>query len=99
MGADMSTLEQTEKKAKERLEDRIDKRKYSIFISNFEYFHDQYEKLKEEFPDEYVAINEKRVVDHDKDLKALIVRLRDKWPDLGAFVIEYVSTAKVQLIL
>jgi len=93
----MSNMVQTGKARK--TDAKINKRKVRLFTSNFVYFHDQYERFKKEFADQYVAIFNKQVVDHDVDAEALVKRLSEKYGDLGAFVIEYVSSQKVELIL
>jgi len=89
---------QIEKKAR-KTDAQINKHKLRLFNSNFAYFHDQHERFKEKFPDQYVAIFNKQVVDHDVDVIALVKRLSEKYGDLGAVVIEYVSSQKVELIL
>jgi hypothetical protein len=39
------------------------------------------------------------VVMHDKDARTLINKLRQKYEDIGVFVVEFVSKEKVELIL
>jgi hypothetical protein len=95
----MPILVQTSEKGRKGIEEQIDKKQYIAFIANFTYFHYNYDRLKEEYPDEYVAVYEKQIVDHDADLDTLMERLKEKWGDLRAFVIEYISASKVELIL
>jgi len=82
-----------------KLEDRIDKKEYKAFTRNFSFFHLQYEQFRSKYPNEYVAIYDSQVIDHDKNAETLMKRLKEKWEDLGAFVIEYVSPSPVELIL
>jgi hypothetical protein len=75
------------------------KAEFERFERNMKWFHDNYEKLKAEYAGEYVAIDEGRVVGHDRDARVLIKRLRERHEDIGAFVIEFVSKEKMELIL
>jgi len=94
----LSVLTNT-KKTRENPKVEINKTQYRAFVSNFTYFHENYDDMKETYPDSFVAIYEKKVVDHDEDIEALFKRLKEKYDDLSTFVIEYVSTQKVELLL
>ena len=69
------------------------------FERNMKWFQENYEKLRQSYAGEYVAINNEKVVGHNKDVRLLIKHLRDKYGDIGAFVIEFVSKEKYELIL
>jgi hypothetical protein len=75
------------------------KKEFRVFEKNMKWFQDNYEKLREQFSGEYVAVNNSQVVMHDKDARTLISRLRQQCEDVGVFVVEFVSKEKVELIL
>jgi len=54
--------------------------------------------LVRRFDGEYVAVFEREVVDHDKDLGRLARRVRDKFP-FERVLVEYVSKEKAVLVL
>ena len=74
-------------------------KKFREFKRNRRFYYNEFEHLKIRYPDEYVAINEKMVVDHDKNVETLIERLREQCGDLGSFVIEYINASGTDLIL
>ncbi len=60
----------------------------------------KYDELREQYPNEYVAAYKKRVIDHDKDMLALLERLKSKYNDnISRFAIEFVSAEDFELIL
>ena len=65
---------------------------------NWSWFMEQYEELAERFDGEFVAIYQQRVVDHDKNLRSLMKRIRKKYP-LSRVLVEFVSKEKLALIL
>jgi len=59
-----------------------------------------YEELKKSYPEEYVAVYEEKVVDHDPDLDRLMARLEGSYPGKsGKLAIEYVTTRKIEMVL
>jgi len=70
------------------------------FERDMKWLSQYYDKLKEQYPDQYVAVLGHRVVDHDKDLKSLVARLNQKYQaDSSRIAIKYVTPKKVELIL
>jgi len=70
------------------------------FELDVKWLSQHYDKLKEQYPDQYVAVLAHRVVDHDNDLKSLVARLDEKYQeDSGRIAIKYVTPKKVELIL
>lgn len=70
------------------------------YEENVRWINGHYEKLKQKFNDEWVAVMEKKVVDHDKDLSRLIERLRRTYGEVyDEAAIEYVSRKEIDLIL
>jgi len=51
-----------------------------------------------EFDGEFVAIDEQKVMDHNKELSELIERIREKYPRKNVFI-DFVSSEKLMLIL
>jgi len=56
-------------------------------------------RIEEGAADEFVAIDNQRVLDSDADSYKLIHRLRKQYGDLGSFAVEHVGDGKVELIL
>lgn len=75
------------------------KKEFERFEKNMKWFQDNYEKLRESHAGQYVAVNDNNVVMHGENAKALIKKLREKYGNIGAFVIEFVSKEKIELIL
>lgn len=76
-----------------------EKHKLRAFEENMDYFQDHYEELKKKYPNEYVAINDGDVIDHDCDPDALMDRLHNKYQDIGTFVVEPIIDKKIKLVL
>ncbi len=58
------------------------------------------DKLKKEFNNEWVAVLDAAVLDHDPDLKRLVKRLRTQHPKVyNEIAVEYVTTEELDLIL
>lgn len=72
---------------------------YTEFKRNLRYFYSESKELREKHPNEYIAIYRKEVIDHDKNPDALLARLKGRYGDLRAFVIEYISSTEKDLIL
>ncbi|MGQ9782342.1 MAG: DUF5678 domain-containing protein [Nitrososphaeria archaeon] len=65
---------------------------------NWSWFEKHYDELVKKFGGEFVAVHEKRVIDHDKELSALMKRIESKYPADCVFV-DFVSSEKLTLIL
>jgi hypothetical protein len=63
--------------------------KLERLADNFEWFNSQYDNLKKEFDRQYVAIQDKKILDMDTDLERLLKRLDIKNYD-KSIVIEYI---------
>ncbi len=56
--------------------------------------------LRKEFNDQWVAVLEKTVVDHDSDLSKLVKRLQKKYAGVySQITVEYVTSKELDLIL
>jgi hypothetical protein len=65
---------------------------------NWSWFEKHYNELVEKFDGEFVAVYEQKVVDHDKELNALMKRIKSKYLADRIFV-DFVSSEKLTLIL
>lgn len=65
---------------------------------NWSWFEKHYDELVKKFDGEFVAIYKQRVVDHDRELSALMKRVEAKHPVESVFV-DFVSSEKLTLIL
>lgn len=74
-------------------------KKLRRFDKDLLWFQENYETLKEQYKGEYVAVKNKRIIDHNPDLTTLLDRLKEKDEDPSSLVIEFISEKKVQLIL
>ena len=72
----------------------------SSFEENAKWLSNNYEKLKKEFNNEWVAVLDKTVIEHDSDLAKLVNRLRKKYANVySQIAVEYVTTKELDLIL
>lgn len=70
------------------------------FEENMNWLNKHYEKLKKQYPDKYVAVFDKKVVDHDSDLSTLVRRLETNYAkESNKIAVKYVTTKKIELIL
>jgi len=59
-----------------------------------------YEGFKEQYPDQWVAVYGKAIIDHGKSLTTLMKRLRRKYgKGAGDIVVRFVSTEEVILVV
>ena len=65
---------------------------------NWTWFKEHYEELVKKLDGEFVAIYKQKIVDHDKELSALMKRIKAKYPEENIFV-DFVSSEKLTLIL
>jgi len=65
---------------------------------NWSWFEKHYNELVEKFDGEFVAVYEQKVVDHDKELNALMKRIESRYSADRIFV-DFVSSEKLTLIL
>lgn len=74
-------------------------KKLRRFDEDIAWFQKNYAQLKRKYRGEYVAVKNHEIVDHDKDAKTLLKRLKKKFGDLGSLVVEYISERKVEYVL
>jgi len=72
----------------------------SRFEENAKWLSSHYEELKKRFKDEWIAVLNETVVDHDRELDRLVKRLRKKYSEAyNEIAVEYVTAKKMELIL
>jgi hypothetical protein len=72
----------------------------SRYEENVKWLSRHYDRLKMKYKDEWVAVLNKTVVDHDRELARLVERLRKKYPDAySEIAVEYVTVREIELIL
>ncbi|MBI2668055.1 hypothetical protein HYX17_04795 [Candidatus Woesearchaeota archaeon] len=64
---------------------------------DLEWFNENYEELKEDYDNEFVAIKEGEVISHDKDFERLLNKLKTMKENPAKVIIMHVS--KIKLIL
>jgi hypothetical protein len=70
------------------------------YEENVKWFSKHYEALKRKYMDEWVAVLNGTIVDHDRNLNKLVKRLRMNYPmDFNEIAIEYVTANKIEIIL
>jgi hypothetical protein len=70
------------------------------FEGNLKWIDKHYDALKNKYPDQWVAVFKKRVVGNHKNLKNVIRKLKESFPQhYDHIAVEYVSTKKIELIL
>jgi len=75
-------------------------RELKQFETNMKWLDNNYERLSKRYPEEYVAVYNKKVVGHENNLKSLIEEMDRKYPQGSNVVaIKYVTPEKVELIL
>jgi len=72
----------------------------SRFEENAKWLSSHYEELKKRFEDEWIAVLNKTVVDHDRELDRLVKRLRKKYSEAyNEIAVDYVTAKEIDLIL
>ena len=70
------------------------------FEEDFVWLNKHYDELKEKYPEEYVAVFGRRVIDHDPGLEELMKRLKEKYPeDSDKVAIKYVTKRRFEMVL
>ena len=72
----------------------------SRYEDNVRWLSRHYDRLKMKYNDEWVAVLNKAVVDHNRELAKLVERLRKKYPNAySEIAVEYVTAREIELIL
>ena len=72
----------------------------SDFECNNRWISENYDKLKKQYNNQWVAVLKNAVVDHDSDLKKLVKRLKAQHSKVyNQIAVEYVTSEELDLIL
>lgn len=69
------------------------------FNRDIAWFQANYGKLRESYKAEYVAIQNRKVIGHDKNARALVRRLRNKGTDPSKLVVEFINPTHKVFVL
>lgn len=70
------------------------------FEEDTSWLYEHYDRLKLEYPDQFIAVFQQQVVDHDPDLSRLMERLRERYQEeAGRIAVEYISRKKMEYVL
>lgn len=70
------------------------------FESDSKWIGSHYEELKKQYPDEWIAVQDKVVVEHGKDMSVVVDAVKMRFPENHRHIpVEYISTKDIQLIL
>jgi len=70
------------------------------FEVNSKWLSRHYDELSRKYPREYIAIHNRKVVDHNRNVRNLTKKLEKKYPhQVNEIAVEYVSPEKFELIL
>ena len=64
-----------------------------------EWFQKNYEKLKTDFKNEFVAIKDKKIITHSKNFNTILKTLKEKGEDSAIVLIEFVTEKGIEVIL
>ena len=72
----------------------------TIFEENDKWLSENYDSLKKQYNNQWVAVLNKAVVDHDADLKSLVKKLKTQYPkEYNEIAVDYVTSEDLDLIL
>jgi len=60
---------------------------------------DNYTAIQTKYPDEHIAVLNKQVIDHDKDLNELLKRLHKDYFEISDILIRFISKEKITLVI
>ena len=87
-----------DRKVKEPFQEGLGVRYRREYLKNFRYFHRNYKTLMEKHPNEHVAICDRDIFDHNKDLEKLIKKVSEN-RNIRKCFIGFVSSPETELIL
>jgi hypothetical protein len=69
------------------------------FRENAEWIAQQREALREKYPNRYIAVRRRQVVEDDEDLSELLRKIREKYGEADDIAIDYISLQRIKLLL
>jgi hypothetical protein len=72
----------------------------AVYEDNVRWISKHYDELKKRFKDEWIAVLNKTVIDHDCELVRLVERVRRKYFEVyNEIAVDYVTVKEIELIL
>ena len=72
----------------------------SSYEENAKWLSSNYEKLKKQYNNQWVAVLDERIIDHDTSLAIMVKRLKKKFAKFyGQISVDYVSVKEIELVL
>jgi hypothetical protein len=69
------------------------------FSADMDWIDAELERLRKEYPNKYIAVHNRRVIEADSDLQSLIRKLREKNLNPGDIPVEFIAEKPQSLIL
>lgn len=69
------------------------------FNKDSDWISDNLDELRKEYADQYIAVRDSKVIDHDAELHKLLQRLREKNIDPGEIPVDFISKEPKRLII
>lgn len=70
------------------------------FEADSKWIDSHHEELKNNYPNEWIAVQNKVVVEHGTDMSLVVDTIKERFPENHTHIpIEYISTENIQLIL
>ena len=60
------------------------------FYRSVDYFEREFERLFQEYPGQFIAILDEKMIDHDRDEEVVALRVRDSYPDRYVLIVRAV---------
>ncbi len=72
----------------------------SGYEENAKWLSSNYEKIKKQYNNQWVAVLDEIIIDHDTSLANMVKSLRNKFAKFyGQIALDYVSTKEIELVL
>ena len=65
---------------------------------NDKFIREDYRKLQEEYKNEFVAVDNGKVLDHDSDMNNLITKLKSRKKDLTLVLIHFIPEKGIKIL-
>jgi hypothetical protein len=74
-------------------------KKLKKFDEDIDWFQAHYGIIKKRYKGQYVAVRNRKIIDHDEDGDLLLARLKKKGVDTTTVAVEFVTGKKFQFVL
>jgi len=65
---------------------------------NDKIIRDDYSKLQEEYKNQFIALENGEIIEHDPDMKTLIMKLESEKKDLTLVLIQFIPEKGIQIL-